>query len=245
MTEEIVFGIVLGTFIILTIFMCSIPISKLFSSKYSIIITISILVFSILFLIIYYFIYILLLGGKNYKGAFVYVLWLTSVPTVFTTIYLILSTDKQQFVNIFENTIGYLWCKLNNIDELTNIFIFKKEDFDGNEKYYDHYNENKGSLLTLFNVKDNFKNFYKDYENKEKNIFYINKKNTFDFEKKTEAEIKIIMENYQKKTGELPLDYIDDLKNIVDVKNIIGICSWFFISSLFASIISVKILSRI
>ena len=38
---------------------------------------------------------------------------------------------------------------------------------------------------------------------------------------------------------------IKELFNIVGYKNTIGICSWFFISSLFASMVSVKILTKI
>lgn len=83
-------------------------------------------------------------------------------------------------------------------------------------KYLEHFEQNKQVLITLFEYYDNFAEKYKNYKNTDEKYNFF-----------------ILNEGMTR------------LKEIVYFKHTIGILSWFFISSLFASIISIKILSRI
>lgn len=314
-------GVVTGCFIILTTFFLFLPIN--YSSVGVKIVIIAIFTFIIVYVIIHYLIYRVLIGGKNEDGASMYIFWIATVPILFTTLILISSQEKQKIIGIFENTIGYLYCKyrcpeLNEIFELENNAL--PEDFK------DKYQNDKSSLLTLFNFVRKFKKIYKNYikyddltkkdirgggdgnnddilketyiddnEGKENNKhtynFYIKMKKEYDnslnyFEDSEEEKEETEEEKKRKKEDVVSsvlginkfmtgingtLEYINkrlkvktaeekqlefDLNNrlptpikklatIVGYKNTIGICSWFFISSLFASMVSVKVLTKI
>lgn len=215
-------------FIILNIFFICIPIPNRYKHVNVKIGLIGMFVFASLFIFIYYFIYMLLIGGKNYERAIYYILGIASVPTVFTIIFLFITSERQEVVSIFENTIGYLFCSTVYKKNINEIFEIKQDIFKDN-KYMSYYEQNKSVLLTLFRYVRNFGEYYKDFtkSNVEKNgmyNFYI-KEDDFTDNKNT--------------------SYFNQLEGLVDTKNTIGICTWFFISSLFASVISIKILSRI
>jgi hypothetical protein len=230
-------SLILGAlFLILNVFLICIPGVNKLSVNIKIIL-VALLVFIFLFIIIYCFIYMLLIGGKSYEHAVSYISGIVSVPIIFTTIFLMISSSKQEVLSIFENTIGYFFCKIRYGKQIDEIFQFKENVF-SDKKYLEHYEQHKGVLLTLFKYSHNFENIYKTFvgangEN-ESYSFYIQDKSN-DQNNNNEDD----QGNGNKKP------YITQLQEIVGVKNTIGICSWFFISSLFASIISIKILSRI
>ncbi len=215
-----------GFFIILNIFFICIPIPSSIKHVNVKIALIGMFVFASLFVFIYYFIYMLLIGGKNYQGAIYYILGIASVPTVFTIFFLFITSERQEVVSIFENTIGYVLCSTFYKKSINEIFEIKKDIFK-DEKYKKHYDENKSVLLTLFRYVRNFEKYYEDFNegNAEKNDMY----------------------NFYIKSGNgvSGKTNFSELEGLVNTKNTIGICSWFYISSLFASVISVKILSRI
>jgi hypothetical protein len=180
-------------------------------------IIISLFVFGILIVVIYFFIYMLLIGGKNYDGAILYTLVIASIPTVFTLFIILYS---REFTGIFGNTIGYFISCQSFKTTINSIFELKEGVIDS--RYKEHYEENKHVLITLFE-------YFDDFVNKNKKYAKINDSTSPD--------------NYNFYiTSE---DSLQKLKEIVYFKHTIGILSWFFISSLFASLISIKILSRI
>jgi hypothetical protein len=314
-----IFGIVTACFVGLTLFFVLVPIN--YSSLASKIAIIAVCTFVILYVIIRYIIYKGFIGGNNYDGAIVYIFWITTVPILFTAIVLIMSQENQKIIGIFENTLGYLFCKMVFKEKLNELFQINKEGVP--EDYKEKYEINKTSLLTLFNYVRKFKRVYKHYINyvdqpvdgentgvksgnptskdHNKYSFYIQmaKKYEDDYapdsgdeeeeekeEEKKEEEEQDEEEAFNKKQEEnaefkkkyyvsrwflgksgiaalekaynTGVDFsevnknkfkkktpIKELFNIVGYKNTIGICSWFFISSLFASMVSVKILTKI
>jgi len=331
-----IFIIVTFCFGFLTLLFRYIP--DFYSSVGTKIAIIAICTFIIVYIIIHYIIYRGLIGGKNEDGATVYIFWITTLPILFTAGILILSQENQKIIGIFENTIGYLYCKFCHKKELNELFEFEKDSL---PLYYkEKYENDKVSLITLFNFVRKFKKVYKHYikegtapnsepnntqgiegkkNNKPSYNFFI-KNQTPDTEyqedssdeaekeeikqeeeeqKKQEEEEdleqKDIKEKDKKKNKEgiissilgvrlitnagkgvfnkmynnylktktpeeieeekkakiekqrlkdRPITPIKELSQIVGYKNTIGICSWFFISSLFATMISVKILTK-
>ncbi len=181
-------------------------------SKYTILFGIFALVFGCLFLYIVFWIYCFCLGGQNVSTA----CKLTAIIISFTLVPTCLLLLNNQFVNVFANSIGYLYYS----SSVKEIFSFANGELNDTDKF----TPSTSVLLTLFN----------NVENLNDDILKFN-------------------ESYSKdepfKLKDIPTTSNDDkyknLKNIVSGKNIIGILCWFYIATVFTSIISIKYLSTI
>jgi hypothetical protein len=199
-----------GVFVIFTL------ITKPFVNldKYTILFGIFALVFGCLFVYIVFWIYCFCLGGQNVSTA----CKLTAIIISFTLVPTCLLLLKSQFVNVFANSIGYLYY--SSRPEVKEIFLFKKNELNENTKF----TPSTSVLLTLFN----------DVNDLSKDIEKFNKSYS---------------ENEHFKLEDIPTASNDDkyknLKNIVSGKNIIGMLCWFYIATVFTSIISIKYLSTI
>jgi hypothetical protein len=201
-----------GVFVIFTL------ITKPFVSldKYTILFGIFALVFGCLFVYIVFWIYCFCLGGQNVSTA----CKLTAIIISFTLVPTCLLLIKSEFVNVFANSIGYLYYSFR--PEVKEIFSFAEDKLNENTKF----TPSTSVLLTLFNdVNDlsgditKFNNGYsKDEPFKLKDIPTASNGTNKDFDK---------------------------LKGIVSGKNIIGMLCWFYIATVFTSIISIKYLSTI
>jgi len=174
-----------------------------------------VVVFILLFLFIVFWIYFFCLGGENIKKACVVttiILCLTLVPTLL----LLISTDS--FVNVFSNSVGYLYYSITENKTINEIFEFNNEILN-NDKIF---KLNKNVLLTKFNK-------YNTNNENTNNLLNID----IESFKTYYSNININVQN------------IEFLNKIVSGKNTIGILSWFYITTVFTSIISIKYLSTI
>lgn len=236
-----------GCFLLLNVFMSCIHTDV---QVYYKIIICAILTFIILFIFIYFAIYFIIIGGKNYKEVLLIIFLFAIIPTVATVFFLFLLPT--QTIGIFENTIGYLFCKFFYKKLMDDIFQGNNEDF--YNRYKDNFVQDKSVLLTLFKYEkeEKFKNMYENFNKNDYYNFYI----TPPFKEPEQSQLEDLLTrqtgggNITKtlkngiETFKQKETLIQELHKIVYDKNTIGILSWFFISSLFASIISLKILAK-
>jgi len=178
--------------------------------------TIFVIVFILLFLFIVFWIYFFCLGGENIKKACI----VTTVILCFTLIpvsLLLIGTDS--FVNVFSNSIGYLCYSMLNGATINEIFKFIDNNYENNKIF----KLNKNVLLTKFNK-------YDSNDEKLDNNLLQNDINSFN-----DAKTNIIIGDDMKQL----------LNGLVSGKNTIGILCWFYITTVFTSIISIKYLSTI
>jgi hypothetical protein len=179
-------------------------------------------VFIVIFLFLICIIYIIVLNGKKIKNALKIIAIIMAITFGITLILLVFSVNgKYPFINVFENSVGYLFCSLIYGNSLNKLFKFKENLFNNTEQFQ----PNKTVLLTLFTL-ENFDNLYNTFLNKDNNYSF-----TID-----NSDISIIGSNDQDKLEQY-------LKGIVSYKNTIGILSWFYITSFFTTLISIKYLS--
>jgi len=240
----LIYGILLlgGVFIILTI------LSVCVLHNYNVvlkIVIITIFVIVSLFTVIYFFIYMLLIGGKNYNTVIPYILSISIIPTVFISIILV---SSYKFVGIFENTIGYLFSKAYYGKKINETIILNKVLIDNS--YDEYYEKNKHGLITLFEYVSNFNKVYKIYEivtvngTPQSGSENINNSLEHNLQNVVVGDVNVI-DNNNKNHYNFSIKELNDLKLIVDFKHTIGVLSWFFINSLFVSILSIKMLSRL
>jgi len=195
-----------GIFAIFTLF----SVSGLYGfSIYSKIFILFAVVFGVLFVFIVFWIYCFCLGGQNINKACAVTAIILCFTLVPTSLFLLFTP----FINVFANSIGYMYYSLTS-SELNNIFKFNIAHYNT-----DIFTPNKNVLLTLFNNEytigkdiDSFNSKYNDNDN----------------------PFKIDLDNDNNK-----------LTRLVSGKNTIGILSWFYIATVFTSIISIKYLSTI
>jgi hypothetical protein len=210
-------------FIIINFFLCMIISTT--SRRYIMLICV-IIVAIVMFVFILFLIYFLLLSGRNLIVAsrIISVILVTTIGITGIFLYLVHNAGL-----VFENTTGYAFVSYFYKDAITKIFKFKEDIEKLNDTKY--FNQNKSVLLTLFNLK-NFDGLYESIKN-DKGAIDAGRKYNFEF-----PEDKDNKDDKDDKNK-------DTLKNIIIVKHIIGNLGWFYISSLFATIISVKYLAYI
>lgn len=220
--KPITISLILGAlFIILNTFILII-----FSNYSTInnIITSFIGVFIVIFLFLICIIYIIVLNGKKIKNALKKIAIIMAITFGVTLLLLVFSMNgKYPFINVFENSVGYLFCSLIYGKSLNKLFKFKENLFNNIEQFQ----PNKTVLLTLFTL-ENFDNLYETFIDTNNNYTF-----TID-----NSDISIIGNN---DSNELKTY----LKNIVSYKNTIGILSWFYITSFFTTLVSIKYLSSV
>ena len=181
-------------------------------------------VFIVMFLFLFCIIYIIVLNGKKIKLALQKIAIIMSITFGATLLVLLFSNSgNYPFINVFENSIGFFICSFIYGSSLNKLFKFKNNLFNDGEQFQ----PNKNVLLTLFSL-ENFDNLYENFIN-------IDNKYNFIIDN---SDISILGDND-------PSHFKKYLKNIVAYKNTIGILGWFYITSFFTTLISIKYLSSI
>ena len=203
----LIWGGIFAVFTLLAVSINSSPFIKLIS--------IFAVVYGCLFVFIVFWIYCFCLGGQNRTKACIVTAVIVSITLVPTALLLY---GFKPFVNVFANSVGYMYYSILKSSDLNNIFKFSKNELN-NTKIF---TPNTNVLLTLFN---NYDTVVNDIE------FFNTKYNT----QYSPYNIQIILDNGN----------TDKLKTIISGKNSIGMLCWFYIATVFTSIISIKYLSTI
>ena len=220
--KPITISLILGAFfIILNIFILIIFTN---GSTVSNVIVSFIGVFIVMFLFLICIIYIIVLNGKKIKLALQKIAIIMSITFGATLLLLLFSNNgKYPFINVFENSIGFFICSSIYGSSLNKLFKFKNNLFNDGEQFQ----PNKNVLLTLFSL-ENFDNLYDNFTNTDNKYNFII----------DNSDISILGDND-------PNHFKKYLKSIVAYKNTIGILGWFYITSFFTTLVSIKYLSYV
>lgn len=173
-------------------------------------------VYGCLFVFIVFWIYCFCLGGQNRTKACIVTAVIISITLVPTALLLY---GFKPFVNVFANSVGYTYYSVLKSSDLKKIFKFK-EDILNNTAIF---KPNTNVLLTLFN---NYDTVTDDIQSFNKNFNSMNSQYNIQIDESDE--------NNKNK-----------LKTFISGKNSIGMLCWFYIATVFTSIISIKYLSTI
>ena len=220
--KPITISLILGAFfIILNIFILIIFTND---STVSNVIASFVGVFIVMFLFLICIIYIIVLNGKKIKMALQKIAIIMSITFGATLLLLLFSNNgKYPFIIVFENSIGFFICSFIYGNSLNKLFKFKNNLFNDDQQFQ----PNKNVLLTLFSL-ENFDNLYDNFTNTDNKYNFI----------VDNSDISILGDND-------PGHFKKYLKNIVAYKNTIGILGWFYITSFFTTLISIKYLSYV
>jgi len=174
-----------------------------------------VIVFCIVFVFLF-IIYFFIISGKNVSKACC-VIAIILFFTIFP-IFLIFISGNRSFVEVFENSVGYFICSMLYNDNLNNMFKYS-DDFFKKPSIQDKFKPNKNVLLTLFNITD--------IDNEGNNIDSLDKL------------------KHSNVTFDGGNDNISNLINYIKKKNIIGVLCWFYIVSVYSTMVSIKYLSTI